>query len=134
MKSKAFTMIEILIATSILFISTITLVVAYKQFIKYRDQLEKYENFYESVRSLVDLLLWKSLLKNPQGSGVWNGLHYSYKTEIVKEERNFRPSTIETTDIYSKGQYYIYLIKVTLTVAGQKFSFYKTEYRKVTEK
>ena len=133
MSRKAFTLVEVLIAVLILSISILSMTAAFKQFFSYKEKLNKYQNLYLTVLSLVDEISKTNLEKKPIGRGEINGLRYSYEAKLVQKNRNFIYG--ETKEISgNRGNFELKLYKVTLHVGNQTFNFYVTRYKKLVSK
>jgi type II secretory pathway pseudopilin PulG len=128
MNRKAFTLVEVLIATLILSISILSISAALKQFFLYKEKLTKYQNLYFTTLSLIDRISAENLTRKPTGEGYINGLHFHYVAEIVSKNRNFMYGETEKTS-GNKGNFEILLYKVKLYIGNKMFNFYVTQYR-----
>ncbi len=125
---KGFTLIEVLIATLILAVSIISVNAAFKQFSVYKQKMDKYKNIYTTTLSLKDKIENENLKDNLQEKGVLNGLEYSYKVKLISKMRNL---SLEETE-GNTGNFEIYLYKIELTVGSRNYSFFKTQYVKLS--
>jgi|GEM_PF-2723673 len=128
--NKGFTLIEVLIASIILFVSVLTVNAAFKQYAAYKIKQQKYERIYISVLSLKDKTENESL-GNLTGSitGKINGLPYTITAKRIASARNYVYSFDQEAS-GNKGGFIITLYQVTINIAGRSFKFYKTEYKK----
>ncbi|HIE59667.1 MAG TPA: prepilin-type N-terminal cleavage/methylation domain-containing protein [Hydrogenothermaceae bacterium] len=88
MSNKAFSLIEVLIATLILSVSIMVISATLKQFFVYKNKLNKYQLIYTTTMSLIDKISLENLLKNPSSQGKLNGLKYKYKATIIERKTN----------------------------------------------
>jgi len=130
MSRKAFTLVEVLIATLILSVSILSMSAAFKQFFSYREKFNKYQTLYITTLSLVDKISTESLEKRPAGEGKINGLNYRYEASLVLRNRNFVYGESEQIS-GNKGNFEIQLYRVTLYVENKVFNFYVTRYKKL---
>ncbi len=127
--NRGFTLIEVLIASLILFFAILTLNAAFKQYTSYRLKQERYANIYISVLSLKDKLENEDLRGFTERKGTINGLSYDITIRPLKNEKNYvYGQTAGSTG--NKGQFDITLYKATLVIDGEIFTFFETQYRK----
>jgi len=128
--NKGFTLIEVLVATLILFLSIVTVMLAYRQYEHFMLKQKKYEKIYITVLSLLNKIQ-EEKASNLQGkNGVMNGIKYSIHIVRVASKRNYVYSPNPSSS-GNYGDFMINLYKITITLDGKKFILYKTEYSKV---
>ena len=129
--SKGFTLIEVLVASIILFLSIVTVSLAYKQYESYRLKQEKYENIYINVISLVNKTLSKNIIAPTfEETGKINGTNYKIIARIVSSKRNYVYG-FSSQSTGNKGNFMVKLYKISIEIDDLKFTFFKTEYIKV---
>ncbi len=132
LSNRGFTLIEVLVASLILFIVILTLNAAFKQYTSYRIKQEKYELLYMSVLSLKDKLENEDLSRFSTINGKINGLDYTANVKAVARNRNYVYG-FTPKESGNKGAFLITLYKITLKIAGKTFVFYKTQYKKAVK-
>ncbi len=127
--NSGFTLIEVLVASVILFLSILTLNAAYKQYARYRAQQAKYERIYMAALSLADLIKAYPVSKFAGRDITLDSVKFHIKTKLVAAKRGYVLGvTPKATG--NKGQYMIKLYKISISTAHRKFTLYKTEYEK----
>lgn len=125
--NKGFTLVEVLIASLILFFVIVTLSSGFKQYAAYRAKQKKYEDIYISVLSLKNKLEDENLANVVDREGEINGLHYEIAIKEVARKRSFvYGETKDTTG--NLGKFQIVLYKVIIKIRGKEFTFFKTQY------
>lgn len=125
LSNKGFTLIEVLVATIILFVSILTVNIAFKQYTAYKLKQEKYENIYISALSLMNKIENEKISGFFYKNGKINGIEYTIRAKRAASNRNY---------IYDEmmggnnGFFLLTLYKITIEMAGKKFVLYKTEY------
>ncbi len=130
MNNRGFTLIEVLLSLIILTVAVVSINAAFKQFTVYKSRFNKYKNIYMTTLSIKDLIESKKLSNNMTGSGKLNGLKYKYRVSLVAKG-NTVSTDEESQGSIGKGNFELYLYKIDLQVENKKYSFYKTEYKKV---
>ncbi len=129
MKDKrGFTLIEVLVASVLLFMAIVTASIAFKQYKTYRLKQEKYEMIYISALSLMNKLEAENLYGKKLETGTINGLAYSVNVKAVSSRRNYIYGA-EFRKSGNLGRFLITLFRVTIDISGRTFTFYKTEYK-----
>ncbi len=130
LSNKGFTLIEVLVASIILFFSILIVNSAYKQYISYKIKQEKYENIYITGLSLmneIDAKGVKYFINNPHGR--LNGIRYTIKVEKIISKRNYA-YYFDPSKNGNSGYFLVTLYKLTMQIANKVFILYKTEYQK----
>ena len=89
LSDKGFTLIEVLVASIILFLSIVTVSLAYRQYINYKIKQKKYEKIFISALSLMSKIESEDLDKLTNRSGTINGLNYHITIRKVASKRNY---------------------------------------------
>jgi len=128
--NKGFTLIEVLVASIILFFSILTVNAAFKQYASYKLKQQKYENIYISVLSLINKLENKQLNMFTYYSGEINGFKYTARAKRVAQSRNYIYG-LSPKDSGNKGIFLVTLYKIKIKMANRTFTLYKTQYRRI---
>ncbi len=128
--NKGFTLIEVLVASIILFFSILTVNAAFKQYASYKIKQEKYENIYISALSLMNKLENERLNMFTYYTGEINGLKYTARAKRVAQRRNYIYG-LSSKDSGNKGRFSVTLYKIEIKMANRTFTLYKTQYRRV---
>jgi len=128
-KNKGFTLIEVLLSLIILTVAIVSVNAAFKQFVNYKQKLEKYKKIYRTTLAIKDYIESKELVDGVTEYGELNGMKYSYSVKLVSKNRNFEEG--EASRGGNTGDYELYLFKVTLDVEGRIYQFYETRYKKL---
>ena len=133
LSDKGFTLIEVLVASIILFLSIATVAMAYKEYTSCRLKQVKYERIYMTALSLMSELEDKKPYNIGFESGTINGLKYSISIKKVISKRNFVIGlNKQTTGNF--GEFLLTLYKVTLNISGKEFVLYLTNFEKVIKR
>ncbi len=127
--NRAFTLIEVLVASIIMFFAILTVNAAFKQYASYKIKQQKYENIYISALSLIDKIENEKLDSFTYDTGKINGLEYTVKAKRIAAKRNYTYG-FSAKETGNKGRFLITLYKVEINIANKKFVFYKTQYRR----
>ncbi len=127
---KGFTLIEVLIASIILFLSIVTVSLAYRQYINYKLKQEKYEKIFISALSLMSKIESEDLDKLTNRSGTINGLKYHITIRKVASKRNYVYGLTESTS-GNIGPFLLTLFRVRIDISNKSFVLYITSYRKL---
>ena len=129
--NRGFTLVEVLVASIILFLSIVTVTLAYKQYESYRLKQEKYENIYINVISLTNKILSKNIVTPSfEETGKINGIAYKIMANMISSKRNYVYG-FSAQSSGNKGNFMLKLYKVTIQIYNSTFTFYKTEFIKV---
>ncbi len=128
--NRGFTLIEVLVASIILFFSILTVNAAFKQYTSYKLKQEKYENIYISALSLMNKLENERLNMFTYYTGEINGLKYTAHAKRVAQSRNYIYG-LSPKDSGNKGRFSVTLYKIEIKMANRTFTLYKTQYRRV---
>ena len=129
--NKGFSLIEVLIASLVLFFTIITLNVAFKQYATYRQKQQQYEDIYIALLSLKDKLEDMNLSRIRETHGTINTLPYKISIREITRRRNFVYGEIPETS-GNMGTFQIILYEITIQIDSRVFSFYETQYHKET--
>ena len=130
MSNKGFTLIEVLVATIILFFSILTVNAAYKQYASYKLKQQKYEDIYTASVSLMNKIEGKNINLFGLNEGEINGIKYSLTIKPVASKRNFA-FDLNSNKYRNMGRFLITLYKIEIKMANRTFVLYKTGYRKI---
>ncbi|WP_457643481.1 prepilin-type N-terminal cleavage/methylation domain-containing protein [Persephonella sp.] len=125
--NKGFTLIEVLVASVILFLCVVTVNAAFKQYATYKTRQERYERLYMSVISLVNEIEGMGLRRFAGREGEINGFKYRVEVKPVAVERNYVYSAVGTRS-GNVGKYIMALYRVKITIGAHHFIFYRTEH------
>lgn len=127
--SKGFTLVEVLVASVILFFIIITLHAGFKQYAEYVRKQNDYERLYTTVLSIRDKLEDTDLGRIRETYGTLNGVSYEATVNEVSRKRNFVYGMGEAST-GNLGIFQIVLYKVILKIKNREFEFYITQYMK----
>jgi len=129
--NKGFTLIEVLVASIILFLSIVTVSLAYKQYESNISRQRKYEMIYINAISLMNKILNKNIFAPTfYESGTINGMKYKINAKVISSKRNYIYGFSEQAS-GNKGNFMVKLYKITIELNNLRFTLYKTEFSKV---
>jgi len=127
---KGFTIIEILIAMMILFISITFINISIQTFNNYQKKSKKYQNFYVTALSLKDWIS-EQPLDQKKYIGKLNDINYIINVKQIIEERNYRFDPEQPSKSGNYGDYLIILYKLTMILSEKtmihEYNFYITK-------
>jgi len=129
-KSKAFTIIEILISMLILFTTVVFVNMTIKAYNGFQRKSIKYQNFYTTTLSIKDWLYEQDFTKSTY-RGEMNGLSFEAKITLVLQKKNY----LFSLEGYSGniGNYMIRLYEVELTLKDAQrekhFNYFVTKQK-----
>ncbi len=130
MSNKGFTLIEVLVASIILFLSILTVNAAYKQYVSYKTKQQKYENIYIAAISLMNEIEGENISQLEAKKREINGLKYTLSIQSIASKRNYAIG-LETNQTKNNGLFLITLYKITIKMENRTFVLFKTEYQKI---
>ncbi len=130
MSNKGFTLIEVLVASIILFLSILTVNAAYKQYVSYKTKQQKYENIYIAAISLMNEIEGENISQLEVKKREINGLKYTLSIQRIASKRNYAIG-LETNQTKNNGLFLITLYKITIKMENRTFVLFKTEYQKI---
>jgi len=129
---KGFTIIEILIAMMVLFVSIAFVNISMKAFNNYQKKSNNYQNFYITALSLKDWISEQSFNQN-EYVGKLNGIKYVIKIKALIHRKNYRfdPEQPEESGNYGKFLITLYKLNMTLSEGSmiQDYSFILTKQK-----
>ena len=128
--NKGFTLIEVLVASIILFLSIVTISLAYRQYTNYKLKQEKYEKIFISALSLMNKIESEKLDGLTEEDGTINGLNYHITIKKVASKRNYVYGLTEKTS-GNFGSFLLTLYRVKIDIANKSFVLYVTSYVKL---
>ena len=128
--NKGFTLIEVLVASVILFLSIVTVSLAYRQYTSYKLKQEKYEKIFISALSLMNKIESEKLDGLTERDGTINGLNYHITIRKVASKRNYVYGLTEKTS-GNFGSFLLTLYRVKIDIANKSFVLYVTSYVKL---
>ena len=127
--NKGFTLIEVLVAMLILFLSIVTVTLAYRQYEHLKLKQQQYERIYITALSLINKIQEEKISNFKKGNGIMNGIRYSVNVIKVASNRNYLYNPNPSLS-GNNGHFTLSLYKITINLDGKKFILYKTEYSK----
>ena len=127
--NRGFTLVEILVAMLILFLSIVTVALAYRQYECFKLKQQKYERIYITALSLINKIKEEKINNFQRENGTINGIRYSINVIKVASNRNFLYNPNPSLS-GNNGHFMVSLYKITINLDGKKFILYKTEYNK----
>ncbi len=128
--NRGFTLVEVLVAMLILFLSIVTVTLAYRQYERFKIKQQKYEKIYIIALSLINKIQKEKIKNFQKENGTMNGIKYSIKVIKVASNRNYLYNPNPSLS-GNNGYYTVSLYKITINLDGKKFILYKTEYSKI---
>ncbi len=134
-KNKGFSLIEVLVGIVMLSLAVMTMSGALRQLYQWKYKQAAYENLYETVDSLLDLVTGTLVLADVEavdkGEGTLNGLGYSYRCQPLTVTSNYNYSD-DPSQSGNNGFFRVALQECSLTLKGDQldrsFTFYRTVY------
>jgi len=130
--NKGFTLIEVLVASIILFLSIVTVSLAYRQYTNYKFKQKKYEKIFISALSLMNKIESEDLSKLTNRNGTINGLDYRITITKVASRRNYVYGLTEDTS-GNTGPFLLTLYRVKISIGNKDFVLYITNYTKLNK-
>ena len=127
--NKGFTLVEVLVASVILFFVIVTLHTGFKQYSVYRQKQQEYERIYMTVLFIKDKLKDKDLSRLSETYGKLNGLSYKVAVKEISRRKNFVYNEVKALR-GNFGSFRIILYEITLKIGNRHFTFYVTQYYK----